>query len=199
MSAIVGGVVAVTGAIVGVLALYPPDWLRMGLDPAQATAEHVRSCMDRHDLRITPSKNHEEFSEAHHRETGEYSRSLYAACTWPASSSTQVDGYSEVIVLTVDGFGDSEASSATIFDRIMPSCSTVELIYNRAGMGEHGAQPPVRLSKGQVAYAAEGKVDPFDGPWQVVTSRGITVGYPDPEEIVVLHNGRRILSQAACV
>lgn len=157
----------------------------MLLDPAQATAEHVRSCMDRHDLSITPSKNHEEFSEGHHAETGEYSRSVYAACTWPASSFTQVDRYSEVVVRTVDGFGDSEASSATVLDRIRPSCSTVELIYNRSGMGEHGAQPPVKLSKGQVAYAAEGKVNPFGGPWQAVTPRGITVDYPDLDEMVV--------------
>jgi hypothetical protein len=155
--------------------------------------------MDRHDLPVTPSKEITEFTEEQTRETGEYRRTVYSACAWPATASTEADGYSEIVVLTVVGFGDSEASSATVFDRIRASCSPVELIYNRAGMGEHGPQPPVRLNVGEVAYAAEGKVVPYTGTWQVSAIRGVPVPYPDPSEIVVLHNGRRVLSAARCL
>lgn len=199
VAATVGGVVAVVGAAVAVLAMYPPEWVRMALDPVQTTATHVNNCVDKHDLRVTPSKEVTEYTESQTSDTGKYSRTIYAACAWPATNSTESDGYTEIVVSTVVGFGESESSSATVFDRIQASCSEVELIYNRAGMGEHGPQPPVRLKRGEVAYAAEGKVDPYTGPWQTSAFGGVNVPYPDPSEIVVLHNGRRVLSSAQCV
>lgn len=198
-AAAVTGTVAILGLIVGFLSIYPPDWLRMALDPAQATSDHVNKCMDRHQLKMTPNKETTTSTDEQSAATGEYSKAVYSACTWPATNSTGTDGYSEIIVLTVVGFGEFEATSATVFDRIRASCGNVELIYNRAGMGHYGSQPAVRLKKGDVAYAAEGTVLPYTGPWESATRGGIEVDYPDPSEIIVLHNGSRVLSLAQCV
>jgi hypothetical protein len=199
VSAIVAGMVAVAGVALTCLSIYPPEWLRTWLDPARVTAEHINSCMDRHELQTTPHKDIHEFTETETEQTGEFRRTIYSSCTWPATAVTEADGFTQITVTTVIGFGEGEASSATVFDRIQASCSTVELVYNRAGMGDFGPQPAVRLGRGTVAYAAEGKVVPYTGSWQTSSYDGHTVKYPDPSEIIVLHNGRRVLSSAECV
>ncbi|MCC3299298.1 hypothetical protein [Arthrobacter caoxuetaonis] len=157
-------------------------------------AGKILSCTERHGMNQTSQHTEELFSEEHISATGEVLLEVFEECKWPPNRTQEVDGYSRIEVLSRYGPLESEASSANVTDRIEATCPIVELDYQVTSQGNFEALPSVQVSRGMVVFAAEGRVVEVTGRWP-----GTGDTYPEPHQIISLHNGKRTLNAARCV
>jgi hypothetical protein len=180
--------------LIGLLgALGVSSLITMALTKDSSTAEELRKCQELRGLRTTPQKVIEEYPADQSDSTGLYRKTTFSSCTWPPSDATAGDGYSEVVAIFARGPGDSEASGATLLDRVTATCPTVQFTYQLTAQGSFNTLKPFTLKRGAVAYAGDGHATPWTGKWEANSP------YPAPDEMVILHDGKMSLAMARCV
>lgn len=187
--------IALIGAIaacISAAAVFLPLVYRV-LDRDSTHADRIASCLQTHGMEDSFEIEKEEYDSEHQRDTGEISRTVFSECRWPPKETQQADGYSRIEVLTQVGPAVGEITFANVTDRIDATCEIVEVVYQMATMGDYSELPPVQFPRGIVAYALDGEVEEFIEPWP-----GSAETYPQPHEIISLHNGKRLLNTARC-
>jgi hypothetical protein len=80
----------------------------------------------------------------------------YLECEWPPPDYADADGYSFVRLLSGEGPGESEASDATVVDRVTASCDRMELTYSFGTQGFDEDFEPFEVALGDVVHARGG-------------------------------------------
>lgn len=162
-------------------------------DPATERADRVAACVSAHGMRTARD----------HQANSTESRRRFRFCTWPPAAGADPDGYAEIEVTSEQGPGrwlddhqdTSEASGASVRDRITGTCTTFELTYDYGHMGSLKHLPPFTVPVGTVT-----SVDAPGRPWKPAPDdpRGWTF-YPSRTEVSVIRTDSYGLDQARCV
>ncbi|HTJ36004.1 MAG TPA: Hsp70 family protein [Dactylosporangium sp.] len=116
----------------------------------------------------------------------------FKTCEWPPSKLADADGYWEIIVNSVQGPGDSEATGMSIADRVNGPCETFEMTYDYGHMGESSHLQPFKVPRGSIWITTVNGGERWDG------DRSTLPFYQDRDEAVVLTSGHYGLVTAAC-
>jgi hypothetical protein len=146
--------------------------------PTTATAaKDVSACMRRHHLSTA-------------RATIRHgSATIFATCTWPASSSAGADGYSRITAVYRNGPGIDEASGDDSVVRITAPCPNVRLAFRFADQGVSAELPPFNARPGQV-------LTPYASRW---FGERTTIPFARAaNEVDVMTNHSYSLASAAC-
>lgn len=186
---------AISGCVVAAAAFltFATPFIERLLDRESDTADKVATCQERHGMATSFETAKEEYDFEQNGDSKDISRTVFSECRWPPGETHQADGFSRIEVLTQYGPAAGEVSFANVTDRIDATCDKVEVVYQMATQGDFSELPPVQLPRGIVAYVIDGKVEEFVEPWP-----GSAETYPQPHEIVALHNGKRMLNTARC-
>ena len=144
----------------------------------ESAAVHVRDCIAQHGL--SRARDVLVRGGAH----------VYVTCVWPAPPWSDQDGYAELVVRTVPGPGQFEASGTTEADRIASPCREIEAAYSFGAQGDFDRRAPLDLVRGSIV-TDDGEIwreDPRTLPF-----------YPERDETIVLHNSRSRLDYVRCI
>jgi hypothetical protein len=123
----------------------------------------------------------------------ESSTATFKACEWPPSSISDADGYSEIILNSTQGPGDSEASGTDSADRITGPCRTFRLSYDYGHMGDSRHLKDFDATPGDVMIVSYFGGEPWSG------DRSTIPFYPLRNEVVVLRSGNYGIANIQCV
>jgi len=151
-------------------------------------AQQVATCEQTHRLtsahQVTHPSGHEPTPEGGETPQGE---TLVESCTWPPARGADPDGYLRITVDTVEGPGQAEYTGDTLLDNMHGPCVRYRLTYAYGFQGAHDTVVEhVRAGVSRKLGA---------GPYPTGSE---PVPYPDPTGVVVTHNSRSELADAAC-
>lgn len=157
------------------------------LDRPVVAAEQVRACEEHHGLEQAQSDVRELPLRESDRRMGAYARVSVSSCEWPPPGYADKDGFSSINVVSAEGPGADEATSATAVDRYTGDCRILELAYSTGTQGDFEHLPPFEVKQGDIVDAWEGNPwPPSDGG----LGQGDINPYPGRDEIVVVRNSK---------
>lgn len=116
----------------------------------------------------------------------------------PPSFADQ-NGYSEIVLVSQQGPGADEASSASALDRYTAECPNLRVAYSTGTQGDFSHQPPFTIEQAAIVDAWEG--EPWPRPDDETFTAGDIQPYPGRDEFIVVRNLKIApdLSQVRCV
>jgi hypothetical protein len=155
--------------------------MRASQEAPAANAEKVSNCQRHHKM----SRQHQVDGAG----TGTVS---FKTCTWPPSSITDADGYSEILVNEDEGPGDSAASGVNLAHRITGPCQRFTLTYDYGHMGDSRHLKSFDAWPGSIMVVGYNGGEEWDGDQSTIPF------YPSRDEVVVLTSGNYVISNAQC-
>jgi hypothetical protein len=177
-------VLAVVGVvIVGILVWVGTSLVGHSAGGTNSTsiASHIEQCETQHQL-----------TAQNQTQPTTPSTTVFDSCSWPPSSFTDADGYTEITAQTVFNPDADAASDATTADRITGRCRTFDLAYDFTSQGDikHLAPFP----------AAPGLITSLDAPGQTLAAGLAGFNFtPGRDEVDVVHNDNNVIANIKCL
>jgi Uncharacterised protein family UPF0547 len=172
---------AVAALITATIGVLVSNLLGTGASGEDA-ASHVNDCIQQHGM----TKPQEETID-------QISGGVFRSCTWPPIPGAQPDGYTEVVLTSLRGPGESEATGATWVDRIsVPSgCHEIQLHYSFSTQGGFRRERPIVVPVGDLLTVTGESWEP--GPESPLPFD------PAESDVVVVRSSKHFLDLAECV
>jgi hypothetical protein len=158
---------------------------------AQEASEQVRACEQQHGMKLAFEKlqSTEKIGNRDGYDPQDIERIDFRSCTWPKSTHSDEDGYSEIRLRTFKGPGQYEATGATVADRITAPCSQLTVTYGFGSQGAFENEPAFDIHANTIAMSEDHTIWKNDGTLSF---------YPEAGEFVVLHNSHYGIQSAKC-
>jgi hypothetical protein len=174
-------VVPVVSAVVG------SGLLVFLLNRPVVASEQVRACEERHQLQRAKGDIRELSLTRAEQRSGVYAKTSISSCEWPPPVYANQDGFSQIVLVSQQGPGQYEATSATALDRYTGDCRSLSVAYSTGTQGDFSHGRPFVISRGAIVDAWEGEPWPLPGS---PLGAGDIQPYPGRDEFIVVRNSK---------